>query len=243
MEAKLWSKLWSQLVALALLLLVTACASKSTISAPPPVPGADSPVSQADLLRLDGEAIVELEVNGQVIQIALRGTDAPITAGNFIDLVTRKVYDGTRFHRVERQPEPFVVQGGDPLSKDPDVPEQQLGTGGFVDPDTQKERFIPLEILPEGAEAATYSKTLPSAGITQPPKLKHTRGAVAMARAPLPDSASSQFYIALQDLPNLDGNYAVFGYVTQGMEVVDAIQKGDQITSARVIQGLEHLKR
>lgn len=63
-----------------------------------------------------------------------------------------------------------------------------------------------------------------------------------MARSNLPDSASAQFYIALTDLDFLDGNYAVFGYVTSGMEVVDQIQQGDRITSARVVSGLENLK-
>jgi peptidyl-prolyl cis-trans isomerase B (cyclophilin B) len=63
-----------------------------------------------------------------------------------------------------------------------------------------------------------------------------------MARSQAPDSASSQFYITLADLPFLDGNYAVFGYVSQGMEVVDTIQQGDRIESARVVKGLEQLQ-
>ena len=53
--------------------------------------------------------------------------------------------------------------------------------------------------------------------------LSHTRGALSMARSGNPDSASSQFFIVHQDSDFLDGNYAVFGYVTEGMEVVDAI--------------------
>ena len=53
--------------------------------------------------------------------------------------------------------------------------------------------------------------------------LKHTRGAISMARSSEPDSASSQFFIVHQDSPHLDGDYACFGYVTKGIEVVDAI--------------------
>ena len=64
-----------------------------------------------------------------------------------------------------------------------------------------------------------------------------------MARSSLPDSASSQFYIALTDLSFLDGNYAVFGYVTQGMETIDKIQQGDRIESIRVVKGAEGLKK
>jgi peptidyl-prolyl cis-trans isomerase B (cyclophilin B) len=63
-----------------------------------------------------------------------------------------------------------------------------------------------------------------------------------MARSQLPNSASSQFYITLADVPFLDGSYAVFGYVTSGMDVVDAVQQGDTIESARVIEGAENLK-
>lgn len=63
-----------------------------------------------------------------------------------------------------------------------------------------------------------------------------------MARTMMPNSASAQFYVALADLSFLDGDYAVFGRVTEGMEVVDQIQQGDRIESAQVTQGLENLK-
>lgn len=194
-----------------------------------------------DLPVLEGKATVVMTVNGAPITIAVDGTNAPITAGNFVDLVNRGVYDGLVFHRVVRQPQPFVVQGGDPQSKDPKS-RQPLGTGGFIDPKTGSERRIPLEIKPQGAATPTYGTTLESAGGSGSPELKHTRGAVAMARSQSPDSASSQFYFALADLPFLDGSYAVFGTVTDGMDVVDKIQQGDRIESAKVTQGLESLK-
>lgn len=197
-------------------------------------PGADR------LPQLEGKATVVLTVNGKEIAIEVDGESAPITAGNFVDLVQRKVYDGTVFHRVVRQPTPFVVQGGDPQSKDPNVPANALGTGSFRDPDTGAARLIPLEILPEGADVPVYSATFNSPA----PALPHTRGAVAMARSPAPDSASAQFYFALADLAPLDGSYAVFGYVTgDGMDVVDEIQQGDSIESAVVTDGLDNLKQ
>jgi len=56
-----------------------------------------------------------------------------------------------------------------------------------------------------------------------------------MARSQAPDSASAQFYIALKPLPELDGRYAVFGRVIEGMEVVDSIQADDRIISADLI--------
>lgn len=207
-----------------------------------------SPVAQPEtqtmknLPRLEGKATVVMTVNGSPITIEVDGSRAPITAGNFVDLVNRGVYDGLVFHRVVREPQPFVVQGGDPQSKDPKVPSSRLGTGGFIDPATSKERNIPLEITPEGAESPLYSQTFEASRQNAKPVLSHTRGAVAMARSQFPDSASSQFYFALADLPFLDGSYAVFGYVTDGMNVVDQIQQGDRIESAKVTQGLESLK-
>lgn len=53
--------------------------------------------------------------------------------------------------------------------------------------------------------------------------LAHTRGVISMARSYFPNSASSQFFIMHEDAPHLDGDYAAFGQVTSGIEVVDAI--------------------
>ncbi|HEY9617836.1 MAG TPA: peptidylprolyl isomerase [Microcoleaceae cyanobacterium] len=205
-------------------------------------PTSVSDSQMAELPKLQGKATVEMIVKGSPITIEVDGTNAPITAGNFVDLVQRGVYDGLVFHRVVREPQPFVVQGGDPQSKNPNFPPEQLGTGSFIDPSTSQPRYIPLEIKPQTGDRPIYGKTFEMAGNTSKPKLRHTRGAVAMARSAIPDSASSQFYIALADLNFLDGNYAVFGYVTQGMEVVDTIQQGDRIESAKVTKGAENLK-
>jgi peptidyl-prolyl cis-trans isomerase B (cyclophilin B) len=191
---------------------------------------------------LSGEATVAMVVNDETITIQVNGNDAPITAGNFVDLVQKGVYDGVAFHRVIREPQPFVVQGGDPKSKDPTVPIQQLGTGGYIDPATSAQRYIPLEIKPAEADAPVYSQTFTALGVDQSPELRHERGAVAMARSQFPDSASSQFYFALADLDFLNGEYAVFGEVTDGMDVVDQIQQGDRIESARVVSGIENLQ-
>ncbi|BBD66773.1 peptidyl-prolyl cis-trans isomerase cyclophilin type peptidyl-prolyl cis-trans isomerase [Nostoc commune NIES-4072] len=194
----------------------------------------------ADLPRLDGKATVVLTVKGSPITIEVDGTDAPITAGNFVDLVQKGVYDGLVFHRVVREPQPFVVQGGDPQSKDPKVSADRLGTGSYIDPKTGNARYIPLEIKVKGSDTPIYNK--PFDATAQPVVLPHKQGAVAMARSQAPDSASAQFYFALADLAFLDGNYAVFGNVTQGFDVVNKIQQGDRIDSAKVTQGAENLK-
>lgn len=200
-------------------------------------PTSESIPGMKDLPRLEGKATVVMTVNGAPITIELDGINAPITAGNFVDLVQKGVYDGLVFHRVVRDPQPFVAQGGDPQGKDPKFPATRLGTGGYIDPKTGTERRIPLEIKPKGANEPIYSKT-----ITDKPELQHKQGAIAMARSQAPDSASSQFYFALADLSFLDGNYAVFGNVTEGFDVVNNIKQGDRIESAKVTQGAENLK-
>lgn len=203
----------------------------------------NSSQTMSNLPRLEGKATVVMTVKGSPITIEVNGEDAPITAGNFVDLVKQGVYDGLVFHRVVKEPQPFVAQGGDPQGKDPNFPVARLGTGGFIDPATNEERRIPLEIKPEGADEPIYSKTFKQAKISVSPALRHTRGAVAMARSQAPDSASSQFYFALADLPFLDGDYAVFGYINEGMNIVDQIQQGDRIESAEVTAGIENLKQ
>ena len=188
--------------------------------------------------RLEGTAKVEMIVNGQAIVIELNGDDAPITAGNFADLVERGVYDGLAFHRVIRDPEPFVAQGGDPVGKDENVPVGQLGRGGYTDPDTGARRDLPLEIKLDGSDEPVYGRaSLNPAKVV----LKHEKGAIAMARSQAPNSASAQFYFTLAQLDFLDGNYAVFGKVVEGIEVVDSIQMGDRIESATIIEGIDNL--
>jgi len=186
---------------------------------------------------LSGTALVSLETSRGEVRIRLDGKDAPITAGNFVDLVRRGVYDGTVFHRVVREPVPFVVQGGDPQSADPKTPESQYGLGNFVDPSSGEARLIPLELRRRSQAQPTYGTVITSPLASGDLALSHQRGAVAMARSASPDSASAQFYIALEALPELDGRYAVFGRVEKGMEVVDAIQQGDRIRSARLLEG------
>ncbi|HSB12691.1 MAG TPA: peptidylprolyl isomerase [Blastocatellia bacterium] len=143
-----------------------------------------------------------IETNKGSITVELYEDKAPITAGNFIDLIERGFYNGLKFHRYEPG---FVIQGGDPKGN---------GTGGFVDPQTGRERRIKLEVSPA---------------------LKHgDAGALAMARSSDPNSASSQFYITIGKADFLDMNYAVFGRVIDGMDAVKQLRAGDVMTGVTV---------
>lgn len=115
---------------------------------------------------------------------------APKHVANFDELVAAKFYDGTAFHRVIPG---FMIQGGDPNSKD-----KPKNTWGYGDPNQKK---VPAE----------FNDT------------KHKRGILSAARSQDPNSASSQFFIMHQDSPHLDGQYTAYGKVISGIEVVDKV--------------------
>lgn len=227
--ARSWRPL---LLALALLLCplgLTACAAQA--------PTATLGCGTNGVPCLKGKALVEIKTSKGTLKLSLDGDAAPLTAGNFVDLVRRGTYSGTVFHRVVREPIPFVVQGGDPQSTDPKLPLEQLGTGSFIDPASGQPRYLPLELFLEGEAAPRYGQITAGPGQQSKLMLKHQRGSLAMARAEAPNSASAQFYIALRALPELDGRYAVFGRVISGMDVVDRLVQGDKLISARVLEG------
>ncbi|MDH4129597.1 MAG: peptidylprolyl isomerase [Spirochaetota bacterium] len=159
-----------------------------------------------NVLASNDNKIVIIETTKGTIKAELAIKDAPRTTKNFITLIKKGFYNGLTFHRVEPG---FVIQGGDPVGN---------GTGG-----SGKE--ISLEIKCKDGRVI-IGKTAPR---TCQPVLTHTKGALSMARAMDPNSASSQFFITLDNTHFLDRKYAVFGYVTEGQDIVDKIQVGDKM--------------
>ena len=195
------------------------------------------PVEYADLPQLKGRATVELETEKGTLELMLDGFNAPITAGNFIDLVQRGFYAGTLVNRAD---EYYIVQAGDPPGRE----------DGFIDPATGKERTIPLEIKVTSEPEPIYGFILEDVGLyrEQPALPFSAYGTLAMAHGDDPNTASSQFFFFLFEpeltpagLNLLDGRYSVFGYVKGGGEaVLSQLRKGDQILDARVTEGLEY---
>ena len=198
------------------------------------------PAKYANLPQLKGRATVSVLTEKGEITVVVDGYSAPVTAGNFVDLVDRGFYDGLPFIRSE---ESYVLQTGDPEGKEV----------GFIDPATGKYRNIPLEVLVRDEKEPIYGITLEDAGrYRDEPVLPFSAfGTVAMARTEAePDSASSQFFFFLFEpeltpagLNLLDGRYAVFGYMIEGKEVLEQLKQGDKIVSAKVIKGKENLVR
>jgi peptidylprolyl isomerase len=196
------------------------------------------PEQYANLPQLKGRATIEMETDKGNITLVVDGYSAPVSAGNFVDLVERRFYNGLEFTRSE---ESYVLQAGDPPG--PEV--------GFVNPDTGRYRNIPLEVLVKGDKLPTYGITLEDAGRyrDQPVLPFSAYGAIAMARSESdPNNASSQFFFFLFEpeltpagLNLLDGRYSVFGYVTEGKDVLRELRQGDKIISAKVVEGAGNL--
>ena len=168
---------------------------------------------------------VLLITNRGNIKLKLYGKSAPITVGNFIDFVEKGAYNKTIFNRVIKTPYPFIIRGGENILIDSE--------NKFIDENTGKIRYIPLEIKLKNKNSPIYGKEIDISNQINNIELKHKRSYLSMARSKTLNSASSQFYILLKSLPELDGRFAVFGKVISGMNIVDLIQEEDFIIEAK----------
>jgi cyclophilin family peptidyl-prolyl cis-trans isomerase len=164
------SLIYRILITVLLLAVIVACGKKETVPE---------------------DTYVKMETTVGTIVIDLYEAETPLHAANFKQLSSEGSYDGIYFHRVIPG---FVVQGGDPNTRDNDD-RQDDGMGGIGE-------RIPAEI--------------------GQPHLRGTLGA-ARDNNPEKKSSGSQFYFCLARLAQLDGNYTVFGKVVEGMDVVDEI--------------------
>jgi cyclophilin family peptidyl-prolyl cis-trans isomerase len=135
-----------------------------------------------------------LHTNQGDIALKFYSDDAPLTVNNFLKLADEKFYDGTAFHRVIKG---FMIQGGDPNSKDDDWSNDGIGGPGYT---------VPAEIKRKNVRGAIA--TARQADQVNPKK----------------ESSGSQFFINTVDNGFLDGQYTVFGEVVSGMDVVDKIE-------------------
>jgi peptidyl-prolyl cis-trans isomerase B (cyclophilin B) len=145
------------------------------------------------------------ETNKGTIVAELFDKEAPETVANFEKLANSGFYDGVKFHRVIPD---FVVQGGDPLSRDLAPGDPRIGTGG------------------PGWKIKCETKGNPH---------KHEVGSLSMAHAGK-DTGGSQFFMVLNEANtrHLNGVHTVFGKITTGIEAMKTIQKDDVMNSVRV---------
>ena len=156
--------------------------------------------------QLAGDECAVIETSKGTIKVKFDGEGAPIHVANFCELSTMGFYDGLKFHRYVPG---FVIQGGDPNTRDMSGADVAAGLEG---PDGMPGTGGPGYCIKGEFKANGFNNDL-----------RHSRGVLSMARAQAPDSAGSQFFIMHKDSPHLDGEYAAFGMVIDGMDVVDAI--------------------
>ena len=161
-----------------MILLTAALIVAQAAASPSPSPSPPGPV-----------ATVETSMGR--IRIALDQEKAPISVANFAKYARAGHYAGTVFHRVMPN---FMIQGGDPNTKDKAAPRGRHGSGG-----------------PGYSIPAEFNDT------------PHKRGILSMARSSDPNSAGSQFFICVADAPSLDRKYTAFGRVLRGMDAADKI--------------------
>lgn len=157
-----------------------------------------------------GDEIAVIKTDKGTIKVQLHGKDAPIHVGNFVELANKGFYDGVKFHRYVPG---FVIQGGDPQTKDASAADVIKGNGPF------------------GTGGPGYSI---HEEYTTNPNNVHLDGTLAMARSANPNSAGSQFYFCLGDQPFLDSDYTVFGQTLEGMDVINQLRVGDEIESVTI---------
>lgn len=172
------------------------------------------------------DPIVTIETAKGNIVLELFPKVAPKTVANFVKLAKEGFYDGVTFHRVVQD---FVIQGGDPLSKNKSA--DNVGTGGpgykFDDEISAKALGLSDTLIQQlQTKGYKFDDSLPSMHIKV--------GTVAMANSG-PNTNGSQFFIVTtKDQPQLDGQYTAFGQVKEGMDVVLKITQGDEMKKVTV---------
>ncbi len=192
-----------------------------------------------DLPRLLGRATVEIKTSKGNMTAIIDGYNAPLTSGAFIDLALKGFYNKLPINRAE---EFFVLQTGDPNG--PEI--------GYIDPDTNKIRNVPLEIRAPGEKEIIYNNTFEELGLyTETPILPFaTMGTLGWAHSDKAiDDGSSQFFFFLYEAElnpagrNLiDGRYSAFGYVVEGSDILNKLDINDEIISIEVVNGKDRLK-
>ena len=168
--------------------------------------------------------------DGSIMKAELYPDIAPESVNNFISLIKKHFYDGVIFHRVIQN---FMIQGGDPLGNGTGGSDEtikgEFSSNGVENNISHKRGVISMARSSDpdrtgcGGPGYCIKGEFKSNGFQN--DLKHTEGVLSMARTMIPDSAGSQFFIMHKTSPHLDGEYAAFGKIIEGMETVNAIAK------------------
>ena len=161
-----------------------------------------------------GDEIAVITTSKGTIRVQLKGKDAPIHVGNFVELARKGFYDGLKFHR---HVPGFVIQGGCPNTRD------------LTSDEVVKKAGNPFAGLGTGGPGYSIKEEY-----STNPHNSHEDGALAMARSQDPNSAGSQFYLCLGPQHTLDSGYTVFGQTVEGKDVIGQLRVGDVIETIEI---------
>jgi len=187
------------------------------------------------------DQLVRIHTESGEILVELDEELAPAHVHHFVHLASSGFFAGTSFHRVVPG---FVIQGGDPNSRDDDP--RNDGQGGPTLKDVlDAEQYAQFLAINESLTSRGYVSLPEQVNLMAEfsTTAKHRRGVLSMARARANDSAGSQFFICVADRFDLDGKYTVFGYVVSGMDVVDAIVSAPRLDDSQTPLEPVHIQR
>lgn len=162
-----------------------------------------------------GTEVATIETSKGTIRVKLDAAGAPIHVANFCELAIHGFYDGLKFHRYVPG---FVIQGGDPNTRDMTGEDVARGVAG-----------------PDGRPGTGGPGYCIKGEFATNPNNSHDDGALAMARSMDPDSAGSQFYFCLGPQHGLDSGYTVFGQTLEGLDVISQLRAGDEIIHIEIV--------
>lgn len=172
---------------------------------------------------------VRLETEQGPILLVTYPELAPHHVANFVHLSRTGFYDGSRFHRIVPG---FVIQGGDPNSKDQDPRNDGMGGPTLADVISAEDAAALAELNARLEEKGYLGMTGQANLKAEFSEVPHVKGTLSMARSRPVDSAGSQFFICVDATPALDRQYTVFGYAVTGQDVADVIVSAAKNPSA-----------
>ena len=169
-----------------------------------------------------GEEMAVIDTNKGTIRVQLKGSDAPATVGNVVELACKGFYDGLNFHG---RKEGDVVVGGCPITRALRPQQVRMAV-------REQLRGIHPGVGDPGYVIKDEWELNP--------RNRHVEGALSLTHKAKPDSGSCQFFFSLADHPEYDDKFTVFGNVVEGLDVVHALRIGDEIRSV-TIEGAHEL--
>ena len=175
---------------------------------------------------IQNNEVVSFETSRGNFKVKLFGKDNPVTVSNFLENINNDIYVNQKFYKIINYPQNKLIHGG-------------------VNPDTQfyTERnqnlkktipLIPLEIKFKEEIKPRYNYQIKNSSETEDLIYNFEKGTIAMVKSGKNNSSSTEFFFVTNKIPELDGRYAIFGKIIEGLDVLEKISKEDYIKQVRI---------